>query len=79
MIIVGTRGVTYTKRWGRFRCPACHADSDYRQRRIRRCFTLYFVPIVPLDLLEEFIECGSCGSAFPMGVLDLGPPGGSGG
>ncbi len=29
----------------------------YQLKKVRRFFTLYFIPIIPLDTLGEFVEC----------------------
>lgn len=76
MIIFGTRGVTSTKGRGRFYCPQCGPDSAYAQKRARRFFTLYFIPIVPMDKLGEYVECQDCEGTFHVEVLDMDPDGG---
>ncbi|MGC4013168.1 MAG: hypothetical protein QM755_01430 [Luteolibacter sp.] len=73
MIIFGTRGVTTTHEKGVFHCPACGPGSDFRWRRVRRFFTLYFIPIIPLDLVGEFIECGQCKRTYETRVLEYNP------
>lgn len=73
MIIFGTRGVTTTHEQGVFHCPACGPGSNFRWRRVRRFFTLYFIPIIPLDLVGEFIECGQCKRTYELRVLDYNP------
>lgn len=74
LIIFGTRGVTYTKESGEFHCPGC-AAKDYRQRRVRRFFTLYFIPLLPLDLLGEYVECSQCKATWDLEVLGYNPEG----
>ena len=71
LIIFGTRGVTYRKAKGNFSCPACQTLTSYRHRRQRRFFTLYFIPVIPLDLLNEWVECDQCRGTFKMAVLEL--------
>lgn len=72
-IIFGTRGVTYTVDKGTFACPDCAAERDYRKRRVRRFFTLYFIPIIPLNLAGEYVECRSCKSTYQPEVVDYDP------
>lgn len=72
-IIYGTRGITTTKKSGEFFCPMCNSSRTYRHRRVRRVFTLYFIPIMPLDLAGEYIECGSCRGTFKLAVLKHDP------
>ncbi len=73
MIIFGTRGVTYSKDKGDFTCPSCGGASSYNHKRVRRFFTLYFIPLIPLDMLGEYVECQSCSNTFQKEVLDYDP------
>jgi tellurite resistance protein len=73
LIIFGTRGVTYGAGQGEFYCPDCESKRPYSQKRVRRFFTLYFIPLVPLDLLGEYVECTHCTSTYKTGILDLVP------
>ncbi len=73
MIIFGTRGVTYTKQQGEFHCPQCNGPNPYRQKRVRRFFTLYFIPVIPMDLLGEYVECPTCRGTYNPGVLEWDP------
>jgi zinc-ribbon family len=82
LIIYGTRGIKYKHREGQFFCPACHEQQAYVHRRVRRFFTLYFIPLIPLTLAGEYIECQRCTGTFKLEVLQLplpplppGPPG----
>ncbi len=73
MIIFGTRGVTSTKGNGRFFCPQCGHERPYEAKRMRRFFTLYFIPVIPLDVLQEWVECAQCRQAFKPEVLQYDP------
>ncbi|MEM7455464.1 MAG: TerB family tellurite resistance protein [Planctomycetota bacterium] len=73
MIIFGWRGVTYTKDNGEFYCPHCSGQCQYRLKRVRNFFTLYFIPLIPLNLLGEFIECAHCGNQYAPEVLAINP------
>ena len=70
MIIFGTRSVKFTKEEGDFHCPQCECKTKYRHRSARRFFTLYFVPLIPLDKLGEYVECRSCKGTFIPKVLE---------
>ena len=72
-IIFGTRGVTYNHTKGQFYCPCCDVEKSYKHKRVRRFFTLYFIPVIPLDLLGEYIECARCNATFKEDVLDFDP------
>jgi tellurite resistance protein len=73
MIIFGTRGVTYNHEKGDFFCPVCKGDCLFKHKRVRRFFTLYFIPCIPLDLLGEYIECQDCQGTFDLAVLEFDP------
>src|SRR5512138_1598119 len=73
LIIFGTRGVTYGSEGGQFFCPSCGEKQSYLHKRVRRFFTLYFIPLIPLDLLGEYIECQSCTSTYKTTILDYNP------
>jgi uncharacterized tellurite resistance protein B-like protein len=72
-IIFGTRGVNTTAAKGQFCCPACGPASPYRHVRVRRFFTLYFIPLIPLDALGEYVECGTCQNSYKPEVLQFDP------
>ncbi|NQT37641.1 MAG: TerB family tellurite resistance protein [Planctomycetes bacterium] len=71
MIIFGTRGVTYSAGSGDFYCPQCRSELPYRHKRVRRFFTLYFIPLIPIDLLGEYVECQQCRGTYRLDVLDM--------
>lgn len=73
MIIFGTRGVTYNHAEGRFHCPRCSSEQGYHQKRVRRFFTLYFIPVIPLDLVGEYVDCDTCRSTWDLKVLEYNP------
>lgn len=70
MIIFGTRGIKSTIKKGDFNCPQCQVNTNYRHRKVRRFFTLYFTPVIPLDRLGEYVECGTCKGTFVPRVLE---------
>lgn len=70
MIIFGTRGLTLSGGKGQFSCPRCGDGQDYIHRKVRRFFTLYFIPLIPLNLLGEYVECQTCESSWDVKILD---------
>jgi len=72
MIIFGMRGVTTTPDKGTFVCPEC-GKSNYKLKRVRRFFTLYFIPVIPLNKLGEYVECQSCSNTFNERALEWNP------
>lgn len=73
MIIFGWRGVTSTKEKGLFHCPRCGPNLDYRHKSVRNFFTLYFIPIIPLNHLGEYVECQRCQGTFHHEILQYDP------
>jgi uncharacterized tellurite resistance protein B-like protein len=76
LIIFGTRGVTTNAGSGQFFCPGCEAKRDYAHKRVRRFFTLYFLPIIPLDVIGEYVECLHCRDTYKPDVLHYDPTSG---
>lgn len=73
MIIFGWRNVTLTGDKGSFHCPSCGAGTRYEQKKVRRFFTLYFVPLIPLQGVGEYVECSGCGTSYDPEVLSYDP------
>lgn len=72
-IIFGTKGVTSTSDSGRFHCPQCRTERTYEHKNVRRFFTLFFVPLIPLDTLGEYVECQLCRTNYNTSVLAYNP------
>lgn len=73
IIIYGTRGIAWTKGRGQFNCPGCATERAYVHKRVRRFFTLYFIPLIPLDLIGEYVECRTCERTWDEAVLQYRP------
>lgn len=74
LIIFGSRAVTGSKGTGSFVCPRCGPGAPYDHKRVRRFFTLYFIPLIPLRTVGEYIECGTCRTTYKPEVLRLSLP-----
>lgn len=73
MIIFGTRGITTTPERGQFYCPQCQSNQSYNFKRVRRFFTLYFIPVIPLNKLGEYVECPACQGTYDPEILSFDP------
>lgn len=65
-IIFGTRGIKHTVSESPVltnSCPNC-AKGNLVNKLYRRWFTLFFIPVIPLDTMDRFYECDSCKSAY---------------
>lgn len=72
-ILFGTKGVTSTEGRGRFHCPQCGSEREYKNQQVRRYFTLFFIPVIPMDELGRYVECSSCAGTFKPEVLNYDP------
>lgn len=70
MVIYGTKGKEKTIGQGNFYCPRCQVRRPYEHKKISKYFSLYFIPIIPIKNLGEYIECQFCFTPFETSVLD---------
>jgi tellurite resistance protein len=73
MIIWGSKAITGKTGGGNFNCPMCAAPKPFEQKRVRRFFTLYFIPLFPTSTLGEYVECTGCQGTFEPAVLNYDP------
>ena len=71
MIIWGLRVFYRTIGQGVFHCRKCGGDRQYAHRAGRRFFTLFFIPIIPLNRVGEHVQCTTCKTRYVMDVLSL--------
>lgn len=69
MIIWGWRAIKKTIGTGVFYCPREGGDRNYVHKSARRFFTIFFIPLIPLKELGEFVECESCKNTYYPDVL----------
>jgi hypothetical protein len=69
MLIFGWTVLFKTLDTGVFHCPCCGGDRQYRIQQARRWFTLFFIPLIPLGVVGEHVECTSCRTTFGSAVL----------
>ena len=71
LIIWGIRVFFHTTGQGVFHCQRCGGDRQYQHRAGRRFFTLFFIPIVPLNKVGEHVQCITCKTRYHVDVLNL--------
>ncbi len=71
LLIFGIKVRLSTVEDGDFFCPHCGGDRHFARRRARRWFTLFFIPLIPLGVVGELIECATCRTRFDEGVLHV--------
>lgn len=69
MILIGTMDWGSTRMRGVFQCPNCDTNQQFRLRSSRPFLTLYFVPIIPIGGVHEFVQCSNCKNSFEKSVL----------
>jgi len=69
LIIFGLRVFYRTIAQGTFHCRRCGGDRQYRHRVGRRWFTLFFIPVIPLNSIGEHVQCTTCRTRYVTEVL----------
>ncbi|MBO0805907.1 MAG: hypothetical protein J2P25_22905 [Nocardiopsaceae bacterium] len=69
IIIWGLRVFYHTIAQGTFYCRQCGGDRPFRHRAGRRFFTLFWIPIIPLNRVGEHVQCVTCKTRFVTDVL----------
>lgn len=68
-IIFGVGSRKSTIKTGTFHCPRCNCDRSYTHKKVTRYFTLFFIPLIPLNDLGDFVECHACKDTYYPRVL----------
>jgi hypothetical protein len=71
LLIFGLRVFYRTIAQGTFHCRRCGGDRQYRHRAGRRWFTLFFLPVIPLNSVGEHVQCATCRTRYVTDVLSL--------
>ncbi len=69
MILIGTMNWTKTIAQGEFHCPNCNTTRQYQRKSFRPFLTLYFIPVIPLGKVGDFVRCRSCRVDFAPEIL----------
>ncbi len=71
LLVVGVRSLAAVVATGLFHCPSCGGDRRYRLRRPRMWVHVFWIPLVPLRVGEDHVECDTCGGGFHRSVLEV--------
>ncbi len=74
MIWVGTMNWASTIATGDFHCPTCASQQAYRLKSTRPFLTVYFIPVIPIGGLQEYVVCRGCKQSFEPDVLSMATP-----
>lgn len=73
MIVFGTKSVSRVVPQGRREtrvCGKCQMLTELVEHRIRRYFTLYFVPLIAISAAESVMQCERCESMYHLTASD---------
>ena len=73
-ILFGTKTRFKTLSTGQFYCPQCRTRREYELRLARDYFTLYFIPLFPINTRGEMVTCLTCNTNFQKEVLAVPEP-----
>lgn len=73
IIIWGFRGRTKAVDQGDFYCPDCAGRANYALQEVKRWFTFFFIPVIPLNRLGQYVECGACKGTYNERILAMDP------
>ena len=69
LLIWGVRVRYKTLDGGTFSCPNEGGDRAYERKEAKRWFSLFWIPLIPLNVLGDLVECQSCGHTYDPRVL----------
>lgn len=69
-IICGETAVRHTKEKGIFYCPECEETQCYKKKELWKYYHLYFIPLIPGEIMVTYVKCKKCKSRFEMAVLE---------
>lgn len=73
MIIWGTYVTKKVVSTGQFYCPRCANHRAYKLRRPKKWGHLYWIPIIPMEEFDRYVECEGCKGAYQEIVLQHDP------
>ena len=73
LIIFGTKNIGKTISRGTFSCVRCNTERQYQLKENRKYFSLFFIPVIPLEKQGDTLECTFCKTVyFPETILPEG-------
>lgn len=73
LFVFGTAGSTSSINTGEFFCPECDDYKKYDHKKVQKKISLFFVPLIPIEDLGDYVECQDCKSTYKKSVLDHDP------
>jgi hypothetical protein len=69
--LIGLRFYFRTTGHGTLHCHRCGGDREYRRCVGRRWFQVLLIPLIPLDRVNEHLQCRICGTRYRVEVLSI--------
>jgi hypothetical protein len=71
VILIGRRFYFRTTGHGTLHCHRCGGDRQYRRCVGRRWFHVLQIPLIPLDRVNEHLQCRTCRTRYRVEVLSI--------
>ena len=71
MNVIGLRFYFRTTGQGMLHCQRCGGDRRYRQCVGRRWIHVLHIPLIPLDRIDEHVQCRNCRTRYRVEVLGI--------
>lgn len=71
MAIWGWKRLSRSVSSGVFACPEEETERAYWVYRDRTWFTLFSIPLIPSNAVEDHVECFCCGMRYDSKILAL--------
>jgi hypothetical protein len=69
--LIGLRFYFRTTGHGTLHCHRCGGDREYRRCVGRRWFHVLYIPLIPLDRVNEHLQCRICHTRYRVEVLSI--------
>jgi hypothetical protein len=69
--LIGVRFYFKTTGHGTVHCYRCGGDRPYRRCTGRRWFQVLLIPVIPLDRIDEHLQCRTCRTRYRLEVLSI--------
>ena len=69
-VIFGTKVVGKLIKKGTFNCDRCNKERAYHLNKNRKFFSIFFIPLIPLNKTEDTLKCTFCKTLYvPNSIL----------
>jgi hypothetical protein len=69
MLLIGTKDLPKTLETGDFFCPVCDRSQAFFKRSTQPYLTVYFIPFVPIGVVQHYVQCQNCHTSFEPTIL----------